>query len=136
MGVRGRRPGLSPHCAGGQATVELALALPVVAMALLLVVQVAFVAQAQILVVHAAREGARAAAVDPQPGAAVRAARSTPGLRPSGLRVTTSPRGPSGSIIRVTVHYRARTEVPLVGLLVGDVDVEATVAMRVEDPDR
>ena len=115
---------------------ELALALPVVALALLLVVQVALVARAQILVVHAAREGARAAAVDPQPGAAARAARSSPGLRPGGVRVVSSPRGPSGSIIRVTVFYRARTDVPLVGLLVGDVGLEATVAMRVEDPDR
>ncbi len=134
MGRRGGRPGLHSPRAGGQATVELAMALPVVAMALLLVVQVALVAQAQILVVHAAREGARAAAVDPQPGAAARAARVTPGLRPSGLHVVSSPRGPSSSIIRVTVHYRARTDVPLVGLLLGDVKVRAAVAMRVEDP--
>ena len=112
------------------------MALPMVALALLLVVQVALVARAQILVVHAAREAARAAAVHPHPGAAARAARSSPGLRPGDVRVVSSPRGPSGSIIRVTVRYRARTDVPLVGLLVGDVDVEATVAMRVEDPDR
>ena len=133
--VSGRHPGRLCSRAGGQATVELALALPVVALALLLVVQVALVARAQILVVHAAREGARAAAVDPKPGAAARAAQSSPGLHPAGVRVVSSPRGPSGSIIRVTVHYRARTDVPLVGLLVGDVNVEATVAMRVEDPD-
>ena len=44
---------------GGQAAVELALVLPMVCTLLLAVVQVALVVHAQLLVVHAAREGAR-----------------------------------------------------------------------------
>lgn len=126
--MRGRR---ATGCRG-QATVEVALALPVVVLALLLVVQVALVARDQILVVQAAREGARAAAVDPRPGAGAAAARATPGLRASRLRVATSPRGEPGTIVRVTVRYRSPTDVPLVGLLVGDPELTATVAMRVE----
>ncbi len=111
---------------------EVALALPVLAIALLLVVQVALVARAQILVVHAAREGARAAAVDDRAGAVGRAARATPGLRPSRLRVASSERAGTGTTVRVTVRYSAPTEVPLVGLLVGDPELSASVAMRVE----
>ncbi|CAN5451292.1 hypothetical protein BH10ACT1_BH10ACT1_32350 [soil metagenome] len=112
----------------------MALALPVLVLALLLVVQLALVARSQILVVHAAREGARAAAVDPRPGAAARAARATPGLDPARVQVEVGPRGAPGSTVRVTVRYRAATEVPLVGGLLGDVLLRATVAMRVEEP--
>jgi Flp pilus assembly protein TadG len=54
--------------------VELALVLPLVLLLLLGVVQVGLVVRDQILVVHAAREAAREAAVDPAPGAARRAA--------------------------------------------------------------
>ncbi|QXC60098.1 pilus assembly protein [Aquihabitans sp. G128] len=134
MSSRGRcrRGGRVGGQEGGQATVELALALPVVVLALLLVVQVALVARAQLLVVHAAREGARAAAVDPDPGAAARAARATPGLRAGDLRVEVAGRGGEGSRVRVTVRYRVRTDVPLVGGLLGDPTVSATVTMRVE----
>ena len=52
----------------GQATVEFALLLPVLVLALLAVLQVAFVVRDQVAVVHAAREAARAASVDPDPG--------------------------------------------------------------------
>ena len=113
----------------GQATVELVLALPVVVLSLLLLVQVALVVRAQILVVDAAREGARAAAVG---ASAVTAARSTPGLRSDRLAVDVTRAGPT---VRVTVRYRAPTDVALVGVLVGDPLLTATVAMRVEDPD-
>lgn len=124
-----RRPARSER---GQATVEVALALPVLVLALLLVVQVALVARSQILVVHAAREGARAAAVDGRPAAAERAARATPGLRPARLLVSASARRETGSTVRVTVRYRAPTDVPLVGALLGEPQLEASVAMRVE----
>lgn len=118
----------------GQATVEVALALPVVVLALLLVLQVALVARAQILVVQAAREGARRAAVDPAAAPAVAAARATPGLRPDRMTVTVGPRGAPGGTVTVTVRYRAPTDVPLVGALIGDPMVRAEVTMRVEDP--
>ena len=57
----------------GQAMVETALVLPLVVLFLLAVVQVGLVVRAQVLVTHAAREAARAAAVDPDPAAAGRA---------------------------------------------------------------
>jgi hypothetical protein len=114
----------------GQATVELALMLPVVVLVLLAVVQVAVVARSQILVVDAARAGARAAAV--RAGAAPGAARATPGLRPDRLQLTESSAGPGGDVV-VHVRYRAPTDVPLVGALFGEPVLEATVAMAVED---
>lgn len=117
--------------AQGQATVELALALPVLVMALLLVVQVGLVVRAQILVVHAAREGARAAAVGSAPGPA---AATTPGLDPARLSVSAAGGGGPGSTVTVTVRYRAETSVPLVGGLLGDPDLQASVSMRVEGP--
>ena len=117
--------------AGGQATVELAFALPVVVLALLLVVQMALIARAQILVVDAARSGARAAAVGESPEGP---AAETPGLDPGRVAVSTSGGGSPGSMVRVTVRYRAPTDVPLVGGLLGEPTVEASVAMRVEGP--
>ena len=117
----------------GQATVEVALALPVVVMALLLVVQVGIVVRDQVLAVHAAREGARAAAVDARPGVAQQAAVSGSGLDPARLTVTTGGRGPPGSQVRVQVAYRSATDVPLVGALIGDVELSAATTMRVEN---
>ena len=116
----------------GQATVEVALALPVVVMVLLLVIQVALVARAQLLVVHAAREGARAAAVDARPDVARRAATATPGLRPERVRVELRGGAAPGDAVRVTVRYRAPTDVALVGFLLGEPDLSATVVMRRE----
>ncbi|MEO6987181.1 MAG: TadE/TadG family type IV pilus assembly protein [Aquihabitans sp.] len=116
----------------GQATVEVALALPVVVCVLLAVVQVALVARSQILVTHAAREAARQIAVDPDQSRAAAVARSTPGLEPQRVLVEVGPRGPVGSTVAVTVTYRAPTDVPLVGALFGEPDLQATVAMRVE----
>ena len=123
---------MTPATERGQATVEVALALPVVVLALLLVIQVALVGRAQVLVTNAAREGARAAAVDPDPGAARAAASTAPGLDPSRVSVEVSPRGDIGSNVTVTVSYRMPTEVALVGPLVGEPTLEATVTMRVE----
>lgn len=115
----------------GQSTVELVLVLPVVVLALLLVLQVALIARAQVLVVDAAREGARAAAVEGTVIAATDAVRRTPGLRVDRLDVDASVGAPGGDA-RVEVRYRAPTDVPLVGVLLGDPTLTATVVMRVE----
>lgn len=117
----------------GQATVEVALALPVVLIALLLVIQVALVARAQVLVVHAAREGARAAAVGSGADGARRAVQSTPGLRADRTRVQVTGVGRPGEPVRVLVSYRAPTDVALVGLLLGEPTLQAEVTMRNED---
>ena len=116
----------------GQAAVELALVLPLVAVVLLAVVQVGLLVRDQVLVVHAAREAAREAAVEPDPEAPRRAALAGSGLDPDRLAVTVSGRGGAGSRVRVEVRYHAPSRVPLVGAAVGDVTLEATATMRVE----
>jgi Flp pilus assembly pilin Flp len=112
----------------GQATVELALLLPLFAVALLAVVQVALVVRDQITVVHAAREAARAASVDPDPAGAVRAAHRTL----PGSEVHVGARPAIGEPITVEVSYTSRTDLPLVGALFPDPTLRAHVVMRVE----
>ena len=116
----------------GQAAVELALVLPLVVALMLAVVQVALIVRDQVLVVHAAREAAREAAVDPDPAAARRAAAEGSGLRASRLRVEVTGRGAPGSRVRVEVRYRAATDVPLVGAVLGELNLSGAAAMRVE----
>ena len=117
---------------GGQAVVETALVLPLVVLFLLAVVQVGLVVRAQVLVTHAAREAARAAAVDPAPEAAAQAADGATALDASRLHVEVAGREGPGSQVQVRVVYRAATDVPIVGALFGDVTIEADATMRVE----
>jgi hypothetical protein len=98
------------------------------------VLQVGLVARDVVLVTHASREAARAAAVDPAPGAAARAARASSGLDPARLTVRATGRHGAGSRVRVEVAYRVRTAVPIVGALVGDHTVRSSATMRVEGP--
>jgi Flp pilus assembly protein TadG len=116
----------------GQATVELALVLPLVVLMLLAVVQVALIARDEILVVHAAREAVREAAVTAADGAARRAAEAGSGLTGPRLGVRVVRRGAPGGQVQVAVNYRAPTDVPLVGALVPDVRLSAGAVMRVE----
>ena len=106
----------------GQASVELALALPFVVGALLLVVQVGLVVRAQVLVTHAAREAARAAAVGER-------APPPDGLDPGRTTVAVAE---AGDHVRATVTYRTRTDIPLVGVVVPDVVLRGGATMRVE----
>ena len=116
----------------GQAAVELALGFPLVCLGLLLLVQMVVVIRAQVAVVHAAREGARAAAVSADPvgdgGAAARAALPA-GTGAAGAVVRVDAGATSvRAVVRLTVH----TNVPLAGALVPDVDVESVAVMQVE----
>lgn len=115
----------------GQAAVELALGLPLVFLAVLAVVQVVLVARDQVAVVHAAREGARAAAVAGPGGAtdARSAALAALGLDPARVSIAEAT---SGGRVRVSVRYLSPTDVPLVGPLLGDITVSASATMRVE----
>lgn len=115
---------------GGQAAVELALVLPLVCTMLLAVVQVGLVVHHHLLVVHAAREAVRAAAVDPTPGAAEAAVVGGTPLRADRVRVDVTDAGRGR--VRVAVTYRMPTDVPLVGALIGDVEVSSGAVMRVE----
>lgn len=113
---------------------ELALLLPVVALLLLAVLQVAVLARDLVLVTHAAREAARAAAADAEPAAAREAAQAAGGLDPDRMTVTVSGRGDAGSRVRVVVSYRAPTDVPIVGALLSERRMRSAVTMRVEGP--
>lgn len=112
----------------GQAAVELALVTPVLLMMLLGIVQVLVVIRAQVAVTHAAREGARAAAVAADPVGAARAA-ALDSVALTDLTVSTS--GRSGRV-RTVVRARVPTDIPLIGALVGDITVQASATMAVE----
>jgi hypothetical protein len=113
---------------GGQSTVEFALLFPLVVFAALAVLQVGLVVRDQVAVVHAAREAARAASVDPDPGRAVRAARRT--LPDADVSVGDRPE--VGEPIAVQVSYQSVTDLPLVGVLFPDPSLSARTVMRVE----
>lgn len=114
----------------GQATVEFALALPLVAVLVLGVVQLVVVARDQLAVELAAREGARAAAVSASPAAAARAAAAAAiALAPLEVDVTEA-----DGRVTVTVRHRTPTDVPLIGPVLADVDVVASVTMQREPP--
>ena len=112
----------------GQATIELALCLPLVCLLLLGVVQVAVVVRDQLLVQHAAREAARAASVSASPDAA--AARAA-GAIDRGLRVAVAT---SGDRVTATVTITTHTDVPLVGALLPDITQTASATMAREPP--
>ena len=113
----------------GQATVELALTLPFVAVLLLAVVQVLVVAHAQLLVEHAAREAARVAAVGADPDAVRRAATSpdAPGVPPA-----VEVHALDGGLVEVTVRQPYATDVPIVGALSPDLELVGRATFRLE----
>lgn len=113
----------------GQASVELALALPFVVLLLLLVVQVLLVARAQAAVDQAAREAGRVAAVGGDRAAAGRAALEG-GLPPA--RTSTRVGEAAGGSVTVVVRLEVPTDVPVVGVLVPDVVLEGRATFRRE----
>jgi Flp pilus assembly protein TadG len=114
----------------GQATVELALCLPLLFLFLLGIVQLVVIVRDQLAVQLAAREGARAAAVAASPGeAAERSADRAVSLRP--LLVTTIK---SASTVTVVVSHITHTDVPLIGALIPDVTTRAEATMALEPP--
>ena len=114
----------------GQATVELALALPLVCLLIFGIVQVAVVGRDQLAVQLAAREAARAAAASADPNAAGRAA----ALRAVALRPLAIDISESAGTVTATVRYTDDTSVPLIGALLPDVVLTASVTMAIEPP--
>ena len=101
-------------------------------MLLLGMLQVALVGRDQLAVELAAREAARAAAVSADPVAAARlAAERVTTLRPLQVAVTEG-----GATVTVTVTHPSATDVALVGHVIADVELRATVTMAVEPPAR
>lgn len=116
----------------GQATLELALCLPVLALVFAGVVEVALLGVDQVRVVHAAREAARVSAVEPDPAAANEAAAAS-GLED--LEVSIEPaaeeRAP-GRPTTVHVAYPYDSRVPVVGPVFERLVLEADATMRIE----
>jgi len=114
----------------GSATVEFALLIPLILLVLLAAVEVAVAARVQLEVVAAAREGAREAAVSPDPARALAVARNALGDAGERARITVSRPHVVGEPARVTVrldhHFRV---LPFGGLTV---ELKGTAAMRVE----
>jgi hypothetical protein len=115
---------------GGQATVELALVLPLIFAMLVLLFQIALVARDEIVVVHAARDAVREATVSGDPGRIAAAARrNLPGATVRVVR-----RGRVGEPVEVAITYVAHTDLPLVGALLPDLTLHSASVMTVERP--
>lgn len=120
-------------CARGSVSVEFAAVLPLVAVSLLLVAQIGLVVSEQLAVQHAAREGARVAAVWNDDARARDAALSSGNLDPSRTTVTVTPsQRDVGTPVRVTVRFMP-VPMPLVGRFIPDgTTLSAVVEMRTE----
>lgn len=118
---------------GGQASLELALVLPLILTLVLFLAQMGLVVRDQLMVVHAAREGARAAAVDDRLDVARLAVLGSARLDPTRTQVQLV-RGAVGGVDTVTVRvtYTSVTDLPLIGALVGDVSITEATTMRLE----
>ena len=118
------------HRDRGQATVEFALVLPLACLMLTGFIQVAVVVRDHLAVQAAAREAARAASVAADgSGAATDAAQRAINLRPIDVSVVEV-----DGVVIATVTYVNHTDVPLIGPLLPDVTLEASVAMAIEPP--
>ncbi|MEO6121854.1 MAG: TadE/TadG family type IV pilus assembly protein [Acidimicrobiales bacterium] len=116
----------------GQASVELALALPLIALLLLLIAQFGLVVRDQVLVVHAAREAARRAAVDPAEASWRQAALAAAPLDPGRLQLRVAPGAGRGTEVQVSVAYRSPTIAPIIGGLLPDILLRGGASMRRE----
>lgn len=116
----------------GQATVELALLLPLLVTLLVAVLQLAIVARNSLAVTHATRVAARTAVSEPSPQAITASARSATGLPAEQVQVKVSgslqPRGRA----TVTVTYVDPTDAPLVGRLIPPVTLSQRLSFFVE----
>lgn len=120
----------------GQSTVEFALTVPVLMLVLLALLQAGLIAHAQIMVTHAAREGARQAATADSDGEILQAARKgAAGLESNRLDVSFS--APSGWKAGEPVTVRTTYDVPVFApflkkVINGAVGVGAQATMRIE----
>ncbi len=119
----------------GQSTVEFALTVPILMLVLLALLQAGLIAHAQIMVTHAAREGARQAATADSDGEILQAARKgAAGLEPGRLDVSFSaPSGwKAGESVTVRTGYSVPLFTPALKTVMGAVDVNAQATMRIE----
>lgn len=112
---------------------ELALCLPLLAIAIAFLVEAGLVATDQVRVWHAAREAARVAAVTGEMETIVRAARG-PGLDSASVVVEpASSSRTQGGAVTAGVSLRHDVRIPWLGEVL-DVVLEGTATMRIETP--
>lgn len=112
----------------GAVAVEFALILPLLVLLLFGIIEFGQAYNAYITVTHAAREGARLAAVGKYDEAMVRARAGYIGDR---VTITKSPANPTpGSTVTVTVSYPFSLNIPLFGER--DLTIRSSASMRVE----
>ena len=118
----------------GQATVELALCLPFVALLAAVVLEIGLLGADQIRLWNAAREAARVAAVDADAGAAREAAEAS-GPDPIELEIDPpAANRTQGGTVTVRLSHGSKGHVPLARALIPDLVLTAEVAMRIEQP--
>jgi Flp pilus assembly pilin Flp len=118
----------------GQATVELALCLPILALLLAAIVEIGVLVGDQARVWHAAREAVRVATVDRDVDD-IREAAAAVGLRD--IEVAVQPDAGNriqGEPVSVSVTYDPPGHVPLLGDLLSRAELHAEATMRIETP--
>lgn len=116
------------------ASVEFALVLPLVLLMALVLVQLGLLAKDQLVVVEAARAGAREATVTSDDGAVRDAAvRASVGLSVDRLVVSVQREGGVGMAVKVTVSYEDTPQLPMVAwLFPSSVTLSNAAVMRQE----
>ena len=105
--------------------------MPLLALWLLLLVQVAFFARDRIDLQGAARDAARAASVAPPSERLLRATRAAQSGTTSRVAVDVEV---VGQMVTVVLHLREHATMPLVGALVPDIDMTARATMPLDPP--
>ena len=110
----------------GQATVEFALLLPVAVVALLVIAQIGLVVRARVVLTHAAREGARIAAVGGSDAEVTAAAVDSGSLDPAQLTVGVTR---DATVVTVLLIYEMETNVSVVGAILNDPQMSSVATM-------
>ena len=122
------RFGQSEHDSG-QATVELALVMPLIIGLLLIILNVGLIVRDQLAVWHAASAGARAASISPDsPDVVQQAVEAEVKLRPIHLRIVRD-----GDLIAVEAKYPRTIGLWLLKYISPPLTLSATVTMHVQD---
>lgn len=118
----------------GQATLELALCLPAIALLIGGMVELGLWVGDRTRVIHAAREAVRVAAVDGDEDRIRRAAEGT-GLENIEVDVDPAARARAvGDPVQVTVSFPGAPRVPVAGSIFRFGEIEASSVMRIEAP--
>ena len=115
----------------GQATVELALLMPLLMVVALFLAQLALVARDQIMLTHGAREAARAVAVGNDSAVARPAALAAARLDPQRLRVRVEEPSGTGNVA-VRLDYRSPVRFAPLGIVLEDLVLSGEATMRSE----